>query len=109
MAEGNRLKRPGASAKNSVAQFQFLRDRLITVQVVVAQILQQTPALADHHQQTASRAVILSVVLQMLGQMIDPLREQRNLHVRRPRVAVVQLERLDGFRLRFHVQSRAAG
>ena len=109
MAEGGRLKQHGAPAKNSMAQFQFLRDRLITVQVVVSQILQQAPALADHHQQTAARAVIFAVVLQMLSQMIDPLCEQRNLHVRRPRVAVVQLERFDGFRLCFHVQSRAAG
>ena len=87
-----------------MAQFQFLRDRLITAQVVVLQIFQQAPALADHHQQSATRTMIFFVGLQMLGQMIDPLREQGNLHVRRPRVAVVQLERFNGLRLCFHIR-----
>ena len=108
MAEGGSLKKNRASAKNSMAQFQFFRDRLITVQVVVLQIFQQTPALADHHQQSAARTVILFVVLQMLGQMIDPLREQRDLHVRRPRVAIVQLERFDCLRLCFHIRLNTA-
>ena len=77
--------------KNSMAQFQFLRDRLITAQVRVLQIFQQAPALADHHQQPATRTVVFFVGLQMLGQMVDPLREQGNLHVRRPRVASCNL------------------
>ena len=67
----------------SVAQFQFLRNRLITAHIRVVQIIQQTSALADHHQQPAARAVVFLVGLQMFGQMIDALGQQRDLHVRR--------------------------
>jgi len=51
-----------ASAK-SVAQLQFLRDRLVAVQIFALQIFEQTAALADHHQQSAARTVILFVAL----------------------------------------------
>jgi hypothetical protein len=66
-----------------VAQFQFLGDRLVTLFVLALQIIQKPPALADHHEQPAARAVVLLVHLQMLGQMINPLRQQRNLNIRR--------------------------
>lgn len=75
-----------------MAQLQFFCDRLVAVQIFALQIFEQTAALADHHQQPAARTVILFVALQMLGQMIDPLRQQRDLHVGRTCVAVVQLK-----------------
>src|ERR1035437_4384603 len=80
------------TSANSVAQLQFLRDRLIAVQIYVLQVFEQTAALADHHQQPAARTVILFVRLQMFGQMVDPLGQQRNLHVRRTRVLTVQFK-----------------
>jgi len=75
-----------------MTQLQLLGDGLVTFRVRGVEIIQQTAALAYHHQQPAARAVVFFVRLQMLGQMVDPLRQQRNLHVRRPCVLGVQLE-----------------
>src|SRR5674476_1116302 len=77
---GNRRRAGKENAAPSVkltAQLQLLGDRLITAQVGGLQIIQQPAALADHHQKTTARAVILLVRLQMLGQMVDALGEQR--------------------------------
>ena len=85
-----------------MAQFQFLRDSLITAEVNRLQIFEQTAALADHDEQPATRAVVFFVGLQMLGQMVDAMREQRDLHVRRTRVLGVRLKCFNRLCLRFH-------
>jgi len=85
-----------------MAQLELFGDRLVTAQVGVLQVIQQAAALADHHQQTAAGAMILHIALQMLGQMVDPLREQRDLHIRRPSVLGVRLELFNRLRLGFH-------
>jgi hypothetical protein len=104
-AKGGLLKKQNrAFAKILVAQFQFLRDRLVTAQVRGLQVIQQAAALANHHQQPAARAVILFVGLKMLGQMVDPLRQQRNLHIGGTRVFIVRLKLFNRFRLCFHNQ-----
>ena len=59
---------------------------------MLCKIFEQAAALADHHQQPAARAVIFFVGLQMLGQMVDAMRQQRDLHVRRTRVLGVRFE-----------------
>ena len=94
------------TSANSVAQLQFLRDRLIAVQIYVLQVFEQAAALADHHQQPAARAVILFVRLQMFGQMVDSLGQQRNLHIRRTCVFAMQLKLVNRLRLRFHILIR---
>jgi len=75
-----------------MAQLQLFGDRLITSQINILQISEQAAALADHDQKPAARAVVFFVGLQMLGQMVDAMREQRDLHVRRARVLGVRLE-----------------
>ena len=47
--------------------------------------------------------MVLLVCLEMLGQVIDSLREQRNLHVGRPCIPFVELEIVNRFRFRFHI------
>ena len=89
-----------------MAQFQFLGDGPIASQVNRLQVFEQAAALADHDQQPATRAVILFVGLQMLGQMVDAMREQRDLHVRRTRVLGVRLECFNRLCLRFHIYER---
>ena len=88
----------------SMAQFQLFRDRLVSFAVRALQIIQKAATLANHHQQPATRTMVFLVALQMLGQMVNPLRQQRDLHVSRPGVVRVQLELFDGLRLRFHNQ-----
>jgi len=103
---GGRLckKQNRAFAKILVAQFQFLRDRLVAAEIRGLQIIQQAAALANHHQESAPRAVVLFVGLQMLGQMVDALRQQGNLHIGGTRVFVVRLKLFNRFRLCFHNQ-----
>jgi hypothetical protein len=84
------------------AQFQFLGDGLVAAHVHVVQIIQQTASLADHHQQPAPGSVILLVLLQMFRQVVDALRQQRNLHIRRTGIPLVQLKTINRFRLCFH-------
>jgi len=60
------------------------------------EVIQQTPALTHHYEQTTPRAVIFQVLLEVLGQMVDPLREQRDLHVRGTGVLGVRLELVNG-------------
>jgi len=75
-----------------MAKFELLSDRLIAAEVGALQVIEQAAALADHHQQTATGAVILLVALQMLGQVVDALRQQGDLHVGGTRVLGVRLE-----------------
>ena len=85
-----------------LAQLELFGDRLVAADIRIGQIIQQTAALADHQQQTTAGAVILLGRLQMLGQMVDAVREQRDLHVGRTRVLRVRLELFNRFRLCFH-------
>jgi len=85
-----------------LAQLELFGDRLVAADIRIGQIIQQTAALADHQQQSATGAVILLGRLQMLGQMVDAVREQRDLHVGRTRVLRVRLELFNRFRLCFH-------
>ena len=56
-----------------LTKLQFFGDRLIAVSVCVMEVIQQAPALTHHDEQTTPRAVIFQVLLEVLGQMVDPL------------------------------------
>ena len=75
-----------------MAKLQFLCNRLIAGQVGLMEIIEQATALANHLQQAAAGTVVLDILLQMLGQMIDPLGQKGHLHVRGTGVFVVQLK-----------------
>jgi hypothetical protein len=72
-----------------LAQLELFGDRLVTAHVGRLEIVQQPAALADHHEQPAAGPVILQILLQVLGQVVDPLRQQRDLHVSRTGIALV--------------------
>jgi hypothetical protein len=76
----------------SVAKFEFFGDGLIAREVRIVEVIQQTAALAHHHEQTTARAMVFDIALQMLGQMIYPLRQQSHLHVGRSGVFLMQPE-----------------
>jgi hypothetical protein len=88
--------------ENLMSQFQLLGDRLVAGQVGVMQVVQQPPPLANHYQQTTAGAVILLVGLQVLGQMVDALGQQRDLHVGRTGILLVRLECLNRLSFGFH-------
>jgi len=85
-----------------MTQLELLGDGLITADIRIMQIIEQTPALPDHHQQPATRTMVLVVALQVAGQVVNPLGQQRYLDVRRTSVLLVQLELVNRFRFGFH-------
>src|SRR5438094_422207 len=66
-----------------LAKLQPFGQRLVTAGVGGMQIIQQTPALANHYEQSPARTVVLDVLLQMLRQVVDALRQQGDLNIGR--------------------------
>ena len=54
----------------------------------VAPRLEQAPAAADEHQQAATRVVVLAVRAEVLGELVDAVRQKRHLHLARARIRV---------------------
>jgi hypothetical protein len=63
-------------------QTQSPDDVSIAFRILSIQIRQVTPALTDQLQQSPSRMFVVLVVLQVLDQVIDPGRQQRDLDLR---------------------------
>src|SRR5688572_32704112 len=74
---------------------ELLDDRAIPLGLLVPQILQEPSPLADEHQQPAAGVVILRMALEVLGQTVDALGQERNLNLGRTGVALVSAELLD--------------
>src|SRR5688500_8540113 len=58
----------------------------VLVRVLALQIVEQLAALAHHHEEPAARMEVFDVSLEMLGEAVDPLGEERDLHFGRPGV-----------------------
>jgi hypothetical protein len=95
--------KPDAGGKRLFPQLELFRDRLVPARVRAMEIIQQAAALADHHEQSTAGTMVLLVLLQVLGEVVDPLREQRDLHVGRTGVLRMQPEILNHLRLNFHI------
>ena len=54
----------------------------VAFRILSIQIRQVTPALPDQLQQSPPRMFIVLVISQVLNQVIDPVRQQRDLHLR---------------------------
>ena len=63
-------------------QLQLFGDCLITREIGLVEIIQQTASLRDHFQQATAGAVVLDALLKVLSQVVDPLRQQGDLHIR---------------------------
>src|SRR6185295_1558020 len=59
------------------------------------EVLEEAATLADQHQQAATGVVVLLVGLEVVGEAVDPLGQQRDLDLGRAGVALVDLELLD--------------
>lgn len=86
----------------SLAQLELLSDCLVTVYVGGVEVIQQPAPLANHHEQATAGTMILLVLLKVLGQVVDALSQQRNLHIGRTGVPFMQLNTFNRFRFRFH-------
>jgi hypothetical protein len=73
------------------SQTQPFDQLMILSDIRTLEIIKKLPSTRDHLQQPATRIIVLLVYLEMLGQLVDPLRKQSDLNVRRPCVRVVAL------------------
>jgi hypothetical protein len=80
-----------------LSQFKRLDELGITLMVALAEIIQQTAALADHLEQATARMMILRKGLKVASQFIDAAREQGDLNFRATRVASFAGEFLHDF------------
>src|SRR5215218_7986082 len=81
----------GADAHCLFADAEAADQLRVARRILRLQVIEQPAALADEHQQSTAGVVVLRVGLEMLGQVIDTLAENRNLHLGRPGVALVRL------------------
>src|SRR5689334_6601619 len=88
-----------ACPRGSAAQAELLDQRAVALGLLVAQVLQQLAAAADHDQQAAARGVVLAVRLQVAGQAVDVLGQQGDLDLGRTGVALLLGELGDDFGL----------
>ncbi len=75
-----------------LADAEFLNDGLVSLGVVLLQVIQQATALADHDEEPAPGRVVLLVGLEMVGQLADPLTEDRDLDLGGPSIGCMRPE-----------------
>jgi hypothetical protein len=65
-------------------------ERPVALDVLLLQILEQPAPLANHLEQAPPRMVVVLVLAQVVRKMRNAPREHRDLHLRRPGVALVR-------------------
>lgn len=71
------------SAKFRLAtKSEALNERAVTRDVDVGEVSEKTATLADKEKKSATRVVVVLVLLEVLGQVLDARSEQRNLNLR---------------------------
>ena len=73
-----------------LADVETANDVEVTLRIDLFQVIQQATPAADQHQQAAPAGEIPLVTLQMLGQSVDPRRQNGNLDFGRARVVVAR-------------------
>jgi hypothetical protein len=79
-----------------VAKPKILNDLPVSVHVRAPKILEESAAPSHHFQEPLTAVMILLVDPEMLGEVIDAFREERDLNSGRTGVGLVTLETLDG-------------
>jgi hypothetical protein len=76
-------------------QVQLANDRFITLAFRAIQVIEQAAAFRDHFQKATPRRMVLRVGLKVFGQLRDPFRQQRDLHIGAAGILLMQLELLE--------------
>src|SRR5262249_4088962 len=79
-----------ASAGWLLAEVQPSDERAVALDVDALQVVELAAALAYELEQSAARVVVLLVRLEVLGEVRDPLAQERDLHLGRAGVALVR-------------------
>jgi hypothetical protein len=72
------------------SQSKLFDDLVILVYVRSLEIIKQLSPARDHFEQAPARVIVLFVHFEVLGQLIDPLRQKRDLYLRRTGVRTVR-------------------
>src|SRR5215216_7127397 len=72
-----------------LADIQSLDQVRIALRILAFEVVEQTPALPDQHQQAAARVMILCVRLEVLGEVVDAFAENGDLDFRGSGVALM--------------------
>src|SRR5438876_11677956 len=86
---------PGAitlMGRASLAQAELFDQRPIALEVGALQVVQKAPPAAHEHEQPAPRVVVFALLAQVLGEMVDALGQQRDLHLRGAGVLLARAE-----------------
>src|ERR1700704_1784843 len=94
---GSVLPRRRVSAANA----ELLDQALVAAFVGALEIIEQLATLRHHLQQASPRMIVFHVRLEMIGQIVDPFGQDRDLNLRRPGVAGLLRMRLDDFSFTF--------
>ena len=81
---------PGtALAGNLLAQAQLVNNRLVTFGIVSLEVVEQAATLADQHEKTAARTMVLLVRFEVIRQLANTLAQQRDLDFGAARISGV--------------------
>ena len=70
-------------------------DPAITLDVVLANVVEKPATLTDHHEQTTASVVVVLVVLEVVVEIGDPRGEDGDLHFRRSGIGIARAVRGD--------------
>ena len=79
-----------------VPEAQFLDDLPVSVDIGTLQVVQETATTSDHLEESTPTMVVLLVEAEVIGQIVDPLGEQRDLNAGRSTVGLMRPIFLDG-------------
>ena len=83
-------------------ELELARHGHVAIRIGLMQIIEQAAALANHLEKPAAGAVIFNILLQMLSEMVDPLREQSNLNIGTAGIPVMHAKLFNCLVLLFH-------
>ena len=79
------------------AQAKLFHDRAVARDIFLLKIAEQISSVTDHFQHAAAAVMILWIVLEMLVERVDAIRQNRDLHLGRARVALMRRISRDNF------------
>lgn len=81
----------------------------VALDVLLAQVGEQPAALPNHLEEATAGVVILPIAAEVVRQEVDPLGQERNLHLGRAGIGLVRAKPLDDFLLLFGEQRHCGG
>lgn len=81
---------PSGGHSDLLTESEFCDYCTVTLNILLLEIVEKAAALTDHLKKTTAAVIILVVYLEVLGELGDALRKNRNLYFRRTCVCVVE-------------------